>query len=758
MLVIPLFDTIVLPNTKLYLPTENVQDISKREIEVDKKVVILICKKEFNKKNISLDYFYKIGVSGTITEINSNGYIVIETKEKVEIENIELENSNVYLSIRMLNDKEDSDEKENTKVLNKLKKSLISFLNQYQWGILVRSYIVQIKDINELACMMNSWLPIEPEEKYSLLEETSINKRNTKIEKLIREYIELEELSNEAENVQQEEDHKLYREVAIKKQIDYLQKELDELHPENVSEIKMFEEKIKKSGMNEEAEKEATKILKRMEQENSSSPEYGMLYDYLDFMTSLSWKPAKQGKINLKKAEKILDKNHHGLKKVKRRILEQIAVMNLTKKQNGSIILFVGPPGTGKTSIGKSIADALNRKYVRVSLGGSRDEADIRGHRRTYIGAMPGRIMDGIEKSGVSNPVMVLDEVDKLASSYNGDPASALLEVLDPEQNKTFTDHYLNVPYDLSNVLFICTANTTDTIPEPLLNRMEVVEFNGYTPIEKFKIAKNHLIPSMIEDIGLQDKIKISDSAIKLLINNYTMESGVRGLKKVINKLGREVAVELNKEEKELIEITAKTVDNFLDDMKPIHHDRINEIKKPGIVTGLAWTAAGGDILFIETIFTKGKGNVVITGQLGDVMKESVSIAISLVKALFPDKAKLFKDNDLHIHVPEGAVPKDGPSAGITLTTALASLVMKKSVDNKTAMTGEVSLRGVVMPIGGLPEKPMAAERSGIKTVYIPKENLEDLKDVPDEVKQKLEIIPVSNVNEVLKLTKITKE
>ena len=552
MLVIPLFDTIVLPNTKLYLPTENVQDISKREIEVDKKVVILICKKEFNKKNISLDYFYKIGVSGTITEINSNGYIVIETKEKVEIENIELENSNVYLSIRMLNDKEDSDEKENTKVLNKLKKSLISFLNQYQWGILVRSYIVQIKDINELACMMNSWLPIEPEEKYSLLEETSINKRNTKIEKLIREYIELEELSNEAENVQQEEDHKLYREVAIKKQIDYLQKELDELHPENVSEIKMFEEKIKKSGMNEEAEKEATKILKRMEQENSSSPEYGMLYDYLDFMTSLSSKPAKQGKINLKKAEKILDKNHHGLKKVKRRILEQIAVMNLTKKQNGSIILFVGPPGTGKTSIGKSIADALNRKYVRVSLGGSRDEADIRGHRRTYIGAMPGRIMDGIEKSGVSNPVMVLDEVDKLASSYNGDPASALLEVLDPEQNKTFTDHYLNVPYDLSNVLFICTANTTDTIPEPLLNRMEVVEFNGYTPIEKFKIAKNHLIPSMIEDIGLQDKIKISDSAIKLLINNYTMESGVRGLKKVINKLGREVAVELNKEESRL--------------------------------------------------------------------------------------------------------------------------------------------------------------------------------------------------------------
>ncbi len=757
MLVIPLFDTIVLPNTKVYLPTEIVQDISKREIEVGKKVVIIVCKEEFNKKNISLDYFYKIGVSGTISEINSNGYVVVDTKERVEIENIELENSNVYLSIRMLEEKDEIDEKEQAKTLSKLKKTLLSFLNKFQWGLLVRSYIVQIKDINELACLMNNWLPIDPEEKYSLLEESSIKQRNKKIEKLLRESMELEELSSEAENVQQEEDHKLYREVAIKKQIDYLQKELDELHPENISEIKMFAEKIKKSGMNEEAEREASKILKRMEQENSSSPEYGMLYDYLDFITSLSWKPSKQGKINLKKAEKVLDKNHHGLKKVKRRILEQIAVMNLNKKQSGSIILFVGPPGTGKTSIGKSIADALNRKYVRVSLGGSRDEADIRGHRRTYIGAMPGRIMDGIEKSGVSNPVMVLDEVDKLASSYNGDPASALLEVLDPEQNKTFTDHYLNVPYDLSNVLFICTANTTDTIPEPLLNRMEVVEFNGYTPIEKFKIAKNHLVPNMIEEIGLQDKIKISDSAIKLIINNYTMESGVRGLKKVINKLGREVAVELNKEEKPLIEITAKTVDNYLD-MKPIHHDGINEIKKPGIVTGLAWTSAGGDILFIETLFTKGKGNIIITGQLGDVMKESVSIAISLVKALFPNKAKLFEENDLHIHVPEGAVPKDGPSAGITLTTALASLVMEKPVDNKTAMTGEVSLRGVVMPIGGLPEKLMAAERSGIKTVYIPKQNLEDLKDVPDEVKQKLEIIPVDNVNEVLKLTKITKE
>ena len=429
--------------------------------------------------------------------------------------------------------------------------------------------------------------------------------------------------------------------------------------------------------------------------------------------------------------------------------------MNLKREQSGSILLFVGAPGTGKTSIGRSIAKALKREYVRVSLGGVRDEADIRGHRRTYIGAMPGRIMDGIQKSGASNPVVVLDEVDKLSASYNGDPASALLEVLDPEQNDTFTDHYMNVPYDLSDVLFICTANTTDTIPEPLLNRMEVIQFDGYTPIEKLSIAREHLLPSAMKAMGIgPGQIEISDEVINTLISDYTREAGVRGLRKRIDTLCRSAAVALAGKEQTVFSVTPEQLRDDLD-MRPVRHNHVPEKQKPGVVTGLAWTSVGGEILYIESLFTKGSGHVQTTGKLGDVMKESAQIAVSLVKSLFPEKAKLFKENDLHIHVPEGAVPKDGPSAGVTMTTAIASLVSGVAFPADWAMTGEVSLRGAVTAIGGLPEKLLAAHRAGVKKVFIPAENVEDLRDVPDEVKNAIEIVPVSDVTELLTLAGI---
>ena len=448
----------------------------------------------------------------------------------------------------------------------------------------------------------------------------------------------------------------------------------------------------------------------------------------------------------------VLDREHYGLKKVKKRIIEQLAVMSLNKSQSGSILLFVGAPGTGKTSIGKSIAEALGREYVRISLGGIRDEADIRGHRRTYIGAMPGRIMDGMKKAGTSNPVMVLDEIDKLASSYNGDPASALLEVLDPEQNNTFTDHYMNVPYDLSDVLFVCTANSLDTIPGPLLDRMEVIRFTGYTALEKFSIAKDHLIPKAKKKAGISDEnLIIEDDTIKALINGYTMEAGVRGLKKQISSLCRYAAVELVRNNKEVLDVKPEDLSDYLD-QRPIKHESILEKKQAGVVTGLAWTAVGGEILFIETMLTKGKGNIKVTGQLGDVMKESVDIALSLVKSMYPEKSEIFEKNDIHIHVPAGAVPKDGPSAGITMTTALASLINNIPVSPEYAMTGEVSLRGNVMPIGGLPEKLMAAARAGIKKVFIPEENEDDLKEVAKEVLDELEIIPVKRVEDVLKI------
>ena len=547
----------------------------------------------------------------------------------------------------------------------------------------------------------------------------------------------------------------MYKEQAIKKQLDYLQKELDDMHPENVTDIRRLQMRIEESGMNEDARKEAEKALNRLKQEGNNSPEYGMLYDYLDFMTSLAWRKEAPEKIDLKEAEAVLDREHFGLEKIKRRIIQQIAVMNLKKQQSGSILLFVGAPGTGKTSIGKSIADALHRKYVRVSLGGVRDEADIRGHRRTYIGAMPGRIMDGIKKSGVSNPVMVLDEVDKLSSSYNGDPASALLEVLDPEQNSTFTDHYMNVPYDLSDVLFVCTANTMDTIPEPLLDRMEVIRFSGYTASDKLQIAKQHLLPKAMESMGItKDMLEVPDPTIEEIISGYTMESGVRGLKNRLDTLCRSVAVHVEQDDDKKVTVLPEDLSELLD-MQPIRHGRKLTETKPGIVTGLAWTSAGGEILFIETLFTKGQGKTIITGQLGDVMKESAQIAISIVKSMFPEKEKLFEENDLHIHVPEGAVPKDGPSAGITLTTALASLVTGKKVDPTVGMTGEVSLRGVVTAIGGLPEKLMAAARAGLKTIYIPEENIRDLKDVPQEVKDQLQIIGVKEVSDVLKANNI---
>lgn len=632
-----------------------------------------------------------------------------------------------------------------------MRDSLLKFVQGFQWGVMARGYILHWKSMEETVSSLAGYLNLSSEEKYEILAADHTSVRTELMEKAIYEFIEMTRVGQEAENEQVESHEKVYREDAIKKQIDFLQRQLDEMHPENVSDVRKFENKIRESGMNETARREAEKILNRMKQEGKDSHEYGMLYDYLDFVTGLSWKKEELTDVDLTEAEKILDKEHYGLKKVKRRIIQQLAVMALNKKQSGSILLFVGAPGTGKTSIGQSIADALHRKYVRVSLGGVRDEAEIRGHRRTYVGAMPGRIMDGMKRCGASNPVMVLDEVDKLSKDFSGDPASALLEVLDPEQNNSFTDHYMNVPYDLSDVLFVCTANTMDTIPEPLLNRMEVIQFTGYTAVEKFQIARRHLLPKAMKAMGIKaQNLKVTDEALEKIISDYTMESGVRGLKKQLDTLCRFAAVKLVKGEQKSLTVSPRRLQEFLD-QKPIHHENILEEKQPGIVTGLAWTQAGGEILFIETMFTKGSGKIQITGQLGDVMKESVQIAVTLVKSRYPEKADLFEKNDLHVHVPAGAVPKDGPSAGITLTTAIASLVTGKAVSPEYAMTGEVSLRGRVMPIGGLPEKLMAAQRAGISRVLIPAENVDDLDEVADEVKEKLKIIPVKTVEEVLK-------
>ena len=752
MRVVPVYNMMILPNSHIYFQIDNFRTLAGKTVEEGDKILLAVLhKNEVNTGALHKEEVHPIGLEGRIKEISKDGYAVVVSGNRVQIDALsQVKGEPLILETTPIYDVNDVNQEEADRKLKEIKEELKGLAERFHAGKVMASMIEQHKSIQEVACMLTPWLSLNNEERYRILQEDRLSVRTKMLEQIIYEYIEVTKVTTDARTQQQENYQKLYKEQALQKQIDYLQKELDEMHPEKVSDLR-----IAVAGMNETAKKEAGKILNRLKNEGTNGQEAGMLYDYLDFVTGLSWKKEEQKEIDLDEAEKILSEDHFGLKKVKERMIQQIAVMNLKKQQSGSILLFVGAPGTGKTSIGKSIAKALGRKYVRVSLGGVRDEADIRGHRRTYLGAMPGRIMDGIQKSGVSNPVMVLDEVDKLSASYNGDPAAALLEVLDPEQNNTFTDHYMNVPYDLSDVLFICTANSLDTIPAPLLNRMEVIQYQGYTPREKFEIAKRHLLKKSLKGVGLQaENVEITDEALEKMISDYTREAGVRGLKKRLDTLCRIAAVHLVKGKGEKISVGKEDLREYLD-MNPLHRREIQEEGKPGIVTGLAWTAVGGEILYIESMFTKGEGKLNITGQLGDVMKESAQIAISLVKSMFPDKAKLFKENDLHIHVPDGATPKDGPSAGITLTIALASLVTGQAVSPRIAMTGEVSLEGLVNPIGGLPEKLMAAERAGVKTVLIPKANEDDLRDVPDEVKEKLQILPVKTVEEGMELCEL---
>ena len=752
MVIQPIYNILFLPDVTYHFKKEFFTENASEQLEVGSELLFAFLRNEDDAEELDADHICPVGISARVEAFGDDDSVQIRTLERVDLSDVEVENGQILADASIRAEVDDYTAEEEKAQFLRLRAALLKFVQGYQWGMWARSFILQRKNMYDLGSALSEYLNISPEEKYAIVETDSRRERCTLIEAAINEFMEVAKVSTEAKEAQKDDQEQLYREAAIKKQISYLQKELDELQPENISDTRKFEKKIEESGMNDEARKEAEKVLNRMKQEGKDSHEYGLLYDYLDFMTSLDWKAPQFTPIDLDRAEQILDEDHYGLKKVKERIIQQLAVMALNRKQYGSILLFVGAPGTGKTSIGQSIARALGREYVRISLGGIRDEAEIRGHRRTYIGAMPGRIMEGIKRSGVSNPVIVLDEVDKLAKDYGGDPASALLEVLDPEQNSTFTDHYMNVPYDLSNVLFVCTANSLDTIPEPLLNRMEVINFSGYTAVEKYQIARRHLLPKALDAMGIKkNALKVTDGAIRRIIDEYTMESGVRDLKKLINTLCRTAAVQLVKNEGTTLTVTKTNLEKYLG-KKQLHHERKLSSPEPGVVTGLAWTRAGGEILFIESKLIPGKGKMIITGQLGDVMKESIQIALSLVKSLYPKESKVLDDHDLHIHVPAGAVPKDGPSAGITLTTALASLLTGKKVSPEYAMTGEVSLRGGVMPIGGLPEKLMAAQRAGITKVLIPADNEQDLDDVADEVKNKLEIVPVKKVTEVLKL------
>ena len=751
MTMLPIYNIIALPGAKLWLQTQIYRQFTDKAPAVGERVTLLAQKEERDWSLATADNFQPIGVVGAVYEVNDNGFMCIDLQNRVNVEEItQLPGGSFSMTLSRRADADDLDRKDAGRRLMEVKDRVLTFAKGQKWEGMIRSFAAHWDNLWTVGASLSPWLNLPADERYALLSQDSLQRRFDLLERMLMEGLERIDVQVEAQSAQKEDQEKLYRESAIRKQIEYLQKELDAMHPENVTEVRRLELKLEEAGMNEAALKEGRKVLNRLKGEGANSPETGMLTDWLDLLTSLPWKKAEAKQISMDDARKALNAGHSGLDKVKKRILQQIAVMRLKGRQSGSILCFVGAPGTGKTSIGESIARALGRKYVRVSLGGVRDEADIRGHRRTYIGAMPGRIIDGIHKCGANNPVMVLDEVDKLSQSYNGDPASALLEVLDPEQNFSFTDHYLNVPFDLSDVLFICTANTLDTIPEPLLNRMEVIRFQGYTPIEKQQIAREHLLPRAMEAVGIPEgALTVTGEAIDAIIENYTREAGVRGLKKRMDQLCRGAAVMLVEDADAKLTITPDSLPEVLD-ATPIHCKRVPETAKPGIVTGLAWTSVGGDILYIQTLLTQGTGKITVTGQLGDVMKESAQIAVSLAKAMLPEQASALAGSDLHIHVPDGATPKDGPSAGITLTTALSSLLTGVPVPPDVAMTGEVSLQGDVNPIGGLPEKLMAAQRSGVQRVFIPKDNVDDLKDVAEEVKRALEIVPVSAVEDVL--------
>jgi ATP-dependent Lon protease len=620
--------------------------------------------------------------------------------------------------------------------------------------------MVVIENLDEpgrLADLVASNLGLKTEQAQEIMEITDPVQRLKRVSDILAREIELLIVQQKIQSEARGEIDKTQREYYLREQLKAIQKELGDFD-ERAEEAKEFRKKIDEARMPEKVLKEAEKQLKRLEKMHPDSAESATIRTYLDWLVELPWSKSTKDNLDIRAAKKVLNDDHYDLEKVKERILEYLSVRKIKEKMKGPILCFIGPPGVGKTSLGRSIARALGREFVRMSLGGVRDEAEIRGHRRTYVGALPGRIIQGIKQAGTNNPVFMLDEIDKIGMDFRGDPSSALLEVLDPEQNFAFADHYLTVPFDLTNVMFITTGNLADTIPGPLRDRMEIIYLSGYTEEEKIGIARKYLLPKQLEEHGLTGKIvDLSDDGLKLLVSQYTREAGVRNLEREIANLCRKVAKRIAEGKDKTFEITGANLHKFLGSPKylpeeEMAHDQI------GVSTGLAWTEAGGDIIYIEATMMKGKGSLTLTGQLGDVMKESAQAALSYIRSkaeMLGIDEELFSKTDVHIHVPAGAIPKDGPSAGITLATALASVFTGKPVNKNIAMTGEVTLRGRVLPIGGLKEKSLAARRMGIKKIILPKRNRKDIDDIPKYIKKDMEFIFAEDMEEVLKVALI---
>jgi len=755
--IIPIRDGIIFPSTDSVLTFGRPKSLAALESAFQKeRIVCFVLQKNARLNEPTPDDLHIVGTLSRIERmIKTDGEINAQVKGLTRVEILSYERHDSYFMAKVREIPEVYEDTEEIKALcNHLSNEFRKAMNFGKAAdFLLFMNIMSENTPSELADLVASALTIKPQEKQELLEIIDVKMRLIKITELLAKEIKILELERRIASKTQERFEKGAREAMLRERLRTIEEELGE--KEEHSETQQLLDKIKEAKMPEDVEEKAKKELSKLQNMNQFNPEAGYIRNYLDLMVGLPWSIESRDVANIKTAEKILDEDHYGLQKAKERITEYLAVYKLSGKMKGPILCFAGPPGVGKTSIGKSIARALGRKFVRVSLGGIRDEAEIRGHRRTYVGALPGRIIQGIKDAGTKNPIFMLDEIDKVGSDFRGDPSSALLEALDPEQNGQFSDHYLETPFDLSNVMFITTANVLDTIPPALRDRLEVINFAGYTHDEKFKIAHDFLLKKQLENHGLKtENVDLTDEALKYIIHHYTREAGVRNLERKIATVFRKVAKKVAEGEKSKITIKAVDIHKYLGPIK-FTSTMIEKKDEIGMSTGLAWTEAGGDILFIEVALMPGKGQLILTGQLGDVMKESCQAAMSYIRARASKiglSDKFYQKIDVHVHVPEGAVPKDGPSAGAAITTAIVSALTKIPVHRKVGMTGEVTLRGRVLEIGGLKEKVIAAHRAGLKTIIVPKENKKDLEDVPKEVLSDLKFKFVSHMDEVLEI------
>ena len=757
---------VILPGMVAHFDVSRAKSIKAvEEAMMDEQKIFLVAQKDVEQENPDIEDLFKIGIIAEVKQViklqNNIVRILVEGKERAELSAF-LENPD-YLLAEIIRFDEEVDDGLPEEAKEAMLRSIQETFGKYvvvnpKMGKELQRQLSEITDLEKLMNQLANSLPVHFEEKQKILDAVSMTERYEVLMALLLKEIEIIAIKNDFQAKVKAQVDKNQKEYLLREQMKVIREELGEDNTE--SDADHFMDALGKIKADKEVKEKIKKEIDRFKNISSSSSESAVTRGYIETLLELPWNKTSRDNKDLKNAEQILNADHYGLEKVKERMLEFLAVRNLTSKGESPIICLVGPPGTGKTSIARSVAKALDKKYVRISLGGVRDEAEIRGHRRTYVGAMPGRIVNGLRRKKKKNPLMLLDEIDKMSSDYKGDTASALLEVLDAEQNKKFRDHYVEIPIDLSEVLFIATANSVQDIPRPLLDRMELIEVTSYTENEKLHIAKEHLLAKQMERNGIRpEQLSITDKAMAKIISGYTREAGVRNLERKLGEICRKAARPLYEGEKEKIKVTEQNLEKFLGKEK-YSFDKKNDTDEVGIVRGLAWTSVGGDTLEIEVNIMPGKGEFQLTGQLGDVMKESAQAGISYIRSVSEEyhiPKKFFQENDIHIHIPEGAVPKDGPSAGITMATAMLSAITKTPVRADVAMTGEITLRGRVLPIGGLKEKTLAAKNAGIKTICVPKKNEKDIDEISPEIKKGLEIVLVEQMKDVLDVAFVKK-